>query len=294
MCLFAKNMDVVRDAVLVAAGLGTRMFPSSAYQAKETLPLVDVPLLTHLIMEAKAAGITRFHVVTSPVKSFESMLEDKQHLHALRSDLERSLFHITEGLEVHTHLQLEPKGVGNAIEAALGAIDGPFLVMLGDNLMMDVHAPTTAYAPSMASKHLVDAFAAHGEATVGLMEVAEHEVSHYGIVALNGSKITDVVEKPSTEDAPSRLAMCGRYVFPATTSKLLEMHTYERHGELQSIALQQHWMSEGTLHGVVFEDTQWYDSGSPILWLQAQVDHALRRSDLHSEFRAWLEQRLQD
>jgi UTP--glucose-1-phosphate uridylyltransferase len=294
MCLFAKNMDVVRDAVLVAAGLGTRMFPSSAYQAKETLPLVDVPLLTHLIMEAKAAGITRFHVVTSPVKSFESMLEDKQHLHALRSDLERSLFHITEGLEVHTHLQLEPKGVGNAIEAALGAIDGPFLVMLGDNLMMDVHAPTTAYAPSMASKHLVEAFASHGEATVGLMEVAEHEVAHYGIVALNGSKITDVVEKPSPEDAPSRLAMCGRYVFPATTAKLFEMHTYERHGELQSIALQQHWMSEGTLHGVVFENTQWYDSGSPILWLQAQVDHALRRPDLHSDFRAWLEQRLQD
>ena len=171
LCLLREVMDVVRDAVLVAAGLGTRMFPTSAFSPKESLPLVDVPLLTHLVMEAKAANIERLHVVVSPTKSFEPWMEDRRSLHALQSHLDQALFNATDGLEILYHVQHEPKGVGNAIEAALDAINGPFLVMLGDNLLMDVHATATDYRPSQASKRLVEAFQNHGQATVGLMEV---------------------------------------------------------------------------------------------------------------------------
>ena len=287
-------MEPVRDAVLIAAGLGTRMFPASAFTPKESLPLLDVPLLVHLVMEAKAAGIQRLHVVTSPSKSFDAVLEDRSELHALQDHLDPSLFNATAGLEVHVHLQQQPKGVGNAMEAALHAVSGPFLVMLGDNLLMDVHSTAEAYEASQASKRLIDAFAKTGEATVGLMEVESEDVSKYGIVALEGQRIVDMVEKPSPEQAPSRLAMCGRYVFPADSSDLLATYTYESHGELQSIAMQEHWMRAGRLHGVVLEGTQWYDSGAPLLWLQAQVDHALRRDDLAEPFARWLRQRLED
>ena len=171
LCLLWSVMEPVRDAVLIAAGLGTRMFPVSAFTPKESLPLLDVPLLTHLILEAKAAGIERLHVVTSPTKSFDALLEDRSSLHALRDPLDPALFHAANGIEVMTHLQHEPKGVGNALEAALDAISGPMLVMLGDNLLMDTHATSAGYAASQASKRLVEAFAGTGEATVGLMEV---------------------------------------------------------------------------------------------------------------------------
>ena len=287
-------MDVVRDAVLVAAGLGTRMFPISAFSPKESLPLVDVPLLTHLIMEAKEANIQRLHVVVSPTKSFEPWLNDRRDLHGLQAHLDETLFHATAGLDVQIHIQHEPKGVGNAIEAALDAVDGPFLVMLGDNLLMDTHTSTESYAPSTASKRLVDAFHLHGHATVGLMEVEENDIPNYGIVGMDGHRIVSMAEKPSREDAPSRLALCGRYVFPANTQALLKTYTYEDHGDLQSIALQQHWMNEGALYGLVLDGTQWYDSGAPLLWLKAQGDHARRRADYSDDMRAWLEERLKD
>ena len=294
LCLLSPTMEHVRDAILVAAGLGTRMFPVSALQPKETLPLVDVPLLTHLVMEAKAANIERLHVVLSPIKSLDGFFADQSALAAYRDDIDATLFNIAEGLELHTHIQLEPKGVGNAIEAALDGITGPMLIMLGDNLLMDVHAPTSAYQPSNASRYLVEAYQKTGEPTVALMEVEPEDVVHYGIVDLDGDRISSIVEKPTRSEAPSRFALCGRYVFPSTTQALLQTYSYALHGDLQTIALQEHWMNEGTLHGLVLQDTQWYDSGSPLLWLQAQVDHALRRPDMSSSMRAWLQRRLND
>lgn len=294
LCLVWVVMDTVRDAVLIAAGLGTRMFPASAFSSKESLPLVDVPLLTHLVLEAKEAGIERIHIVTSPSKSFDSLLEDRRDLHALRPHLDESLFHAVADLEVQVHLQHQPMGVGNAIEAALGAVNGPFLVMLGDTLMMDTHAPIDAFTPSGCSKRLIEAYMSTGEATVGLMEVDEGAVSQYGIVAMDGPRINHIVEKPTVAEAPSRLALCGRYVFPKETDKLLQAYSYEAHGDLQSIALLEHWMNEGTLHGIVFDEAQWYDSGAPLLWLKAQVDHALRRPDYREEFTHWLKRRLDD
>ena len=284
-------MDKVRDALLVAAGIGTRMFPVSASVPKESLPLVDVPLLTHLLLEAKQAGIERLHIITSPSKSFDSLLEDRRHLHVHRADLDGDLFHATDGLEVLIHVQKEPKGVGNAMEAALHAVDGPFLVMLGDNLLMDEHASTEAYVPTKVSKRLIDAYHRFSQPTVGLMEVDAASVSHYGIVGMDGDRIVSMVEKPTIDQAPSRLAMCGRYVFPADMKTLLQTCSYEQFGDLQSIEVLKRYIDENQLHGLVLDETQWYDSGAPLMWLKAQVDHALRRPDVQDEFRTWLTNR---
>ena len=285
-------MQAVQDALIVAGGLGTRMFPVSAMQAKETLPLVDVPLLTHLILEAKAAGATRIHIILSPKKNLDGFLTDRSELASYRPDLDSALFNPIEGLEVRTHYQMEPKGLGNAIETALDDVQGPFLVLLGDNVLLNHHAPSTHYEPSHASLRLVEHFMQHNRPTVGLLEVPESHVHHYGIVEMEGHRIVGMVEKPSLEEAPSRLALCGRYLFPRTTQALLKQFDYDTHGEMQSIALQQHWMNEGELDGVQYPDMQWYDSGTPLMWLQAQVDHALRRPEYEDEMRAWLDQRL--
>lgn len=287
-------MQHVRDALIVAGGLGTRMFPISAIQPKETLPLVDVPLLTHLVMEAKNAGATRLHIILSPRKNFGDFLTDRSDMASMRPELDTALFNITKDIEIFTHIQHEAKGIGNALQCALHAVEGPMLVLLGDNVLMDVHSPTTAFEPSTASRRLVEQFNNHGHATVGLMEVPEDQVSQYGIVSMTGSTITGMVEKPTLSEAPSRMAMCGRYVFPDSTQALLEEYSFERCGDLQTIALQEHWMNEGTLQGVLLDEMQWYDSGSPLLWLQAQVDHALRRPEYSDPMRAWLQERLKD
>ena len=255
-------MTTVRDALLVAAGLGTRMFPASAFVPKESLPLVDVPLLTHLILEAKQAGVERIHIITSPMKSFDGLLEDQRHLHPHRAHLDAALFHATADVEVLIHVQEEPKGVGNAMEAALHAVDGPFLVMHGDNLLMDHHASTDAYAPSNASKRLVEAYDRCHQPTVGLIEVDEAALHHYGIVGMEGDRITSIVEKPTPDRAPSRLAMCGRYVYPADMKDHLNACTFEAFGDLQSIEVLNRYIEGQRLHGLVLNETQWYDSGA--------------------------------
>ena len=292
LCLLGDSMTKVRDALLVAAGLGTRMFPVSAFVPKESLPLVDVPLLTHLIMEAKQAGVERIHIITSPMKSFDGLLEDQRHLHPHRAHLDAALFHATADVEVLIHVQEEPKGVGNAMEAALHAVDGPFLVMHGDNLLMDHHASTDAYAPSNASKRLVEAYDRCHQPTVGLIEVDEAALHHYGIVGMEDDRITSIVEKPTPDRAPSRLAMCGRYIYPADMKDHLNACTFEAFGDLQIIEALNRYIEGQRLHGLVLNETQWYDSGAPLMWLKAQVDHALRRPDLNEAFRAWLEHRL--
>ena len=285
-------MTAVRDALLVAGGLGTRMLPTSASVPKEALPLVDVPALVHLAREAVTAGVERLHIVSSPRKDMRALLGDHAWLLDRRPDLDPQLLSPFADVEVHVHIQHEPLGLGNAIECALDSIDGPFLVLLGDNILLDQHTPPHAFTPSNASLQLVEHFQSNGLPCVGLLPVSLSEVSNYGVVRLDGQRILEICEKPNPEDAPSNLVICGRYLFTSDAKSLLEKYDVQTHGELQSIALQQHWMSNDGLLGVELSGYQWYDSGKPLPWLQAQVDHALRRSDLSEEFRSWLTARL--
>jgi len=284
-------MAAVEDAVLVAGGMGSRMLPASAAIAKEALPLVDIPALSHLAREAVAAGAKRIHIITSPKKDLSQLLKDNSWLHDTRPDLSAELLSPFNDVEVLVHVQEVPKGFGDALSCALHAIDGPFMVLLGDNILLDSFNSTSNYIPSSASKKLVEAYLRTGLPCVGLAAVNDPE--NYGVVSMDGELVKDIIEKPVREDAPSNLVLCGRYVFTSDTSKLLSLYDYEQYGELQSIAIQQHWMQNEGLVGVELKGFQWYDSGAPLPWLKGQIDYALRRGDMSDELRSWLTDRLQ-
>lgn len=285
-------MGAIHDALLVAGGLGTRMLPTSASVPKEALPLIDVPALVHLAREAIAAGVSRLHIVTSPRKDLSNLLGDHSWLKERRPNLDRVLLAPFADVEVHIHVQKVPLGLGNAIQSALHAINGPFLVLLGDNLLIDHHSTLESFVPSQASAELVKSFTQHGRPCAAMMAVEPEEVSNYGVVRMEDSRIVEIVEKPTPEQAPSNLVLCGRYIFTSDASDLLDHYDVETYGELQSIALQKHWMKNDGMYGVVLDGYQWYDSGKPLPWLKAQVDHALRREDMSDAFRAWLIERL--
>ena len=130
-------MTVVNDAVIVAAGLGSRMLPTSAYLPKESLPLVDVPAFIHLTREAVNAGVSRIHIITSPSKDFSTFLESKEHYHSLKPEISSTLFTLDESIKFFIHIQHEPLGLGHAILQSLDEIQGAYLVLLGDNIITD-------------------------------------------------------------------------------------------------------------------------------------------------------------
>lgn len=284
-------MAAVEDAVLVAGGIGSRMLPASAAIAKEALPLVDIPILSHLAREAVAAGAKRLHIISSPTKDFSSILKDNSWAKEKRPDIAEELLSPFSDAEVQIHIQEIPRGFGDALSCALGSISGPFLVLLGDNILLDSYSGTTDYTPSNASKILVDAYEKTSLPCVGLAAVEDPE--NYGVVSMNGHLVKEIIEKPMRENAPSNLVLCGRYLFTEDTSDLLSKYSFEEYGELQSIAVQKHWMENKGLVGVELKGFQWYDSGAPLPWLKSQIDYALRREDMRDEIREWLEERLQ-
>ena len=126
MYLLALIMAVVEDALIVAGGLGTRMYPISTFLPKESLPLVDIPVLIHLAQEAKAAGVKRIHIITSPNKDLSPLLKDVSHLHHNRPELDESLFSSFSDIEISVHVQEQQLGLGDAILTALDEVQGPF------------------------------------------------------------------------------------------------------------------------------------------------------------------------
>ena len=285
-------MGKVRNAVIVAAGLGTRMLPTSAYIPKELLPLVDVPVLHHLILEAKAAGCDRIHIITSPTKDFTPLQENLTKTYPMYTK-EQSLLHPLEGVEVFYHTQYEQKGLGHAILMARDGIQGPFLVLLGDNILTSNHAALHEFMPSNVSKQLVELYEEHMQPCAAIYDVGIDRVGNYGIVSLKADLITSIVEKPKQEDAPSTFALCGRYIYGEDTFDLLDHYSVEEHGEMQSIELLSHWMRADTLRAVHLPNTvAWYDSGLPLEWLKSQIDHALKRPEYAQTLRTWLQARM--
>ena len=285
-------MGTVRDAVIVAAGLGTRMLPTSAYVPKELLPLVDVPALHHLIFEARAAGCDRIHIITSPNKDFAYLNQD---LNQTFPTYNKGNTHLNplQGVDVFFHTQHEQKGQGHAVMMARDEINGPFLVLLGDNILTANHAELSDFKPSAVSKNLVELFERYGRPCVSLYDVGIDRVGDYGIVSLNEGTITSIVEKPSPADAPSTFALCGRFIYGEDTFDLLERYSVEEYGEMQSIELLRHWMKNGELRAdLLTNEIAWYDSGLPLEWLKSQVDHALLRPEYQQQFRTWLAKRL--
>ncbi len=292
-------MAAINDAIILAGGSGTRMLPASLYVPKETLPMIDTPLINHLIWEVARAGVSRIHLVLSQRKKdiLSDFLENGiVHESQVRADLPRESLRLgLDGLRIIPHIQEKPGGVADAISTAIDQIDGPFLVLLGDMLLLDGHVGPKNSGPefaSTASSRLVSMFEETGLPNVGICPVESDEISKYGVVGLSDGMVVEIMEKPSSEETPSEYVLCGRYVMPGNTREILEHYPISEFGEMQSIQLLNHLVVNGGLQAVKLDRMKMYDSGDPLAWLRSQIDHVLNRSDIGSSLENWIRGRL--
>jgi UTP--glucose-1-phosphate uridylyltransferase len=270
--------------------LGTRFLPATKAQPKEMLPLVDKPAIQHVVEEAVAAGLRDILIITGRGKRaiedhFDRSFELEHYLEKSgKFELLKEIQAIAEMADIHYVRQGEPRGLGHAVSVARQHVgDEPFAVMLGDDIMA---------AGSTVLSDMVDIHERYGRSVVALKEFPRSEISAYGCAlpeAVDDSlvRILDVVEKPTPEEAPSNLAVMGRYVFTPEIFDCLERIQPGAGGEMQltdAIAL---LLEQQTIYGYVFEDGR-YDIGAKLDYLRATVELAINREDLGPQFRAFL------
>jgi UTP--glucose-1-phosphate uridylyltransferase len=286
----------VRKAVFPAAGWGTRFLPATKAQPKEMLPLIDKPIIQYGVEEAVAAGIEQIIIVTSTHKGaiedhfdlnyeLEKVLEEKGEIEKLRQV--RAIADLAQLAYVR---QKEQLGLGHAILMAKDLIGHePFAVLLPDDIVV-------ADRPCIGQ--LIHAYEQTHSSVVAVAEVPAAEVSRYGIVAAevdeshpDGGRLrrmTAIVEKPSPADAPSTLAVIGRYVLTPKIFDKLEQTQRGAGGEIQLTDAIEALMDEQSVFTYEFEGVR-YDAGTTLGWLQATVEMALQRPDLATEFRRHLQ-----
>lgn len=281
---------VVRKAVIPAAGLGVRFLPATKAQPKEMLPLVDKPTIQYIIEEAIASGIEDILVVTgrhkraiedhfdrSPVLEMQLQSKGKEDLLRLVQDL-------SEMVDIYYVRQKEPRGLGHAVYCARKFIGEEFFaVLLGDDIVL-------SEVPCL--KQLLDLHAATGATVIAVQEVAAEEVSKYGIVAGEEVKpgvwrVIDLVEKPRPEEAPSRLAIMGRYVIHPRIFPILAETPPGAGGEIQLTDALRVLCKEQPVYALAFTGRR-YDVGDKLGYLQATIEIALQRPDLAADFTAYL------
>jgi UTP--glucose-1-phosphate uridylyltransferase len=284
----------VTKAVVPAAGLGTRFLPATKATPKEMLPVVDKPAIQYVVEEAVAAGLDDILFISGRGKRaledhFDRNVELETVL-AAKGDGERlaAVADATDLARVHYVRQGDPLGLGHAVLAAKYHVGHePFAVLLGDDLI-DVRDPLLTTMLAVREQF--------GGSVVALMRVPADQVSLYGCAAVQGDgdvvDITDLVEKPAVEDAPSDLAIIGRYVLDPAVFEVLERTKPGRGGEIQlTDALRAlTTMSPGDgggVRGVVFHGRR-YDTGDKLSYLQAVITIAADRDDLGPPLRAWL------
>jgi len=287
---------MVTKAVIPAAGLGTRFLPATKAMPKEMLPVVDKPAIQYVVEEAVAAGLDDVLFVTGRSKrSLEDHFDRNLELEVALShkgDLDRlALVNAsTELARIHYVRQGDPKGLGHAVLVAEQHVGNePFAVLLGDDLIDE----RDQILPAMLK--VQEKF---GGSVIALMEVPQDQISLYGCAATEVTsmadvvRITDLVEKPTVSEAPSNLAIIGRYVLDPSVFGVLAKTAPGRGGEIQlTDALRDLAVADpakgGGVHGVIFRGRR-YDTGDKLSYLQAVVRLAADRDDLGPEFRAWL------
>jgi UTP--glucose-1-phosphate uridylyltransferase len=281
----------VRKAVIPAAGLGTRFLPATKAQPKEMLPVVDKPAIQYAVEEAVRAGLDDILIITGRNKRaiedhFDRAVELELDLESKGKHAElREVRAITEMANLHYVRQGEPKGLGHAVSVARQHVgDEPFVVMLPDDLMHE-RAPVL--------EGMLGAFERVGRPVIALMEVAPDEISSYGcagVEVVDGSlvRITSLVEKPKAADAPSNLAVIGRYVLTPDIFGAIERLVPGAGGELQLTDAISALVDTSGVYGWTFVEGR-YDTGNKLDYLRAVVELALERDDIGPPFRALLE-----
>ena len=278
----------VRTAVITAAGFGTRFLPIAKALPKEMLPLVDRPLVHYIVEEAIGAGLDRIIIVTSRGKTvtedyFDLAPELERTLEARGNPRLDEIRRISRMADIVAVRQREPLGLGHAVLAAKRAVGNePFVVYLPDDLIRGATSVTQQMLP---------AFERHGS-IVAVEAVAPERVSAYGIVAgteveAGVLKLSQVVEKPPREQAPSNLGIVGRYVFTPEVFDCLERITPGAIGELQLTDAIAMLVQRGAMYSYAFQGAR-YDCGTPAGLLKASVELALERPDMAPDLREWL------
>src|SRR5689334_22192381 len=285
----------VRKAVFPAAGLGTRFLPATKAMPKEMLPLVDKPLIQYGVEEAKLSGVQNIIIVPGRAKSptedhFNVSFELEHRLETRhKKDLLATVRAVSDMIDIAYVRQKEALGLGHAVLRAHDLVaDEPFAVILSDDII-DAETP--------ALRQLLDVYEFYSAPVLALMEVPKEQISAYGVVDAepvghNGGRdrlyrIRNLVEKPKAQDAPSNLAIIGRYVLTPEVFQSIETIEPGSGGELQLTDGLKHLLRSRPIYGYRFEGTR-YDAGDKLGFLKATVEFALKRYDLGDEFRAYL------
>ena len=286
----------VRKAIIPAAGLGTRFLPATKAQPKEMLPIVDKPTIQYIIEEAVASGIEDIIVVTGRNKRsiedhFDRSIELELELERTgKTDMLQMVRDISEMANLHYIRQKEPRGLGHAILAASHFIgDEPFAVLLGDDVVV---------SKKPCLKQLLDVYAKYQTTILGVQTVPHEAVSKYGIVDGHRVddriyKVDDMVEKPDVNDAPTDVAVLGRYIITPEIFPLLETQDAGKGGEIQLTDALRRLAKEQPVYAYDFKGHR-YDVGTKTGFLQANIEFALRDDSLKDEMKAYLNRLHQD
>ena len=278
--------QTVKKAIIPAAGLGTRFLPATKAQAKEMLPIVDKPTLQYIIEEAIESGIEEILIVTGRNKKsiedhFDRSVELELELEQKgKTAMLEMVQDISNMVNIHYIRQKEPKGLGHAIHCAKSFIGNePFAVLLGDDIV-DASTPCL--------KQMIDAYDEYKTTVLGVQEVAKENVDKYGILDVKHIedrvyKVKDMVEKPAVEEAPSNIAILGRYIITPEIFNILENQAPGKGGEIQLTDALQTLATKEAIYAYNFEGRR-YDVGDKLGFLEATVDFALKRPELRDEF----------
>ena len=275
----------VRKAIIPAAGLGTRFLPATKSQPKEMLPIVDKPTLQYIIEEAINSGIEEILIVTGRSKKsiedhFDRSVELELELEQKgKTEMLKMVQDISNMVNIHYIRQKEPKGLGHAIHCAKSFIGNePFAVLLGDDIV-DADTPCL--------KQLINAYDEYKTSVLGVQKVAKEDTDKYGILDVKHIedrvyKVKDMVEKPNVEDAPSNIAILGRYIITPEIFKILENQEPGKGGEIQLTDALKTLGKQEAIYAYNFEGRR-YDVGDKLGFLEATIDFALKRDNLRDD-----------
>jgi UTP--glucose-1-phosphate uridylyltransferase len=275
---------IIRKTVIPAAGLGTRMLPAAKAVPKELLPILDRPTIQYVVEEAADAGIDDAIIITSKQKPalaahFQANRELEDRLKGGRSSLLESIRSLCQRVQFHFIDQPAQLGLGNAVHQASGQVNNePFLCQLGDAIFSGDLLP---------ARQLVEAHKKFGASIIGLEEVSEEKVSRYGIVGgeqieQGVLKINALVEKPSKETAPSRLAIAARYILTPAIFQCLAQTQPGVGGEIQLTDALRLLLARETIYGVILKAKR-HDIGNPIDWLKTNLIFASHSPQIWKE-----------
>lgn len=283
-------MGKVRKAVIPVAGFGTRMLPAAKAVAKELLPVLDRPTIQYVVEEALWGGIEDVLLITSRGKRaiedhFDADFELEQRLAGTgRQHLLESTAELARALRFHSVRQSEQRGLGHAVLHAKAHVgEEAFLCLLGDTIFSGDTAPAA---------QLIEAHHALGTSVIGLEQVPAEKVGRYGIVGGSAVgegvyKLDALVEKPSVDEAPSRLAIAARYVLSPTIFECLEQTPPGKGGEIQLTDALRRLLEKEVIHGVVLR-SQRHDIGNPVDWLKTNLLYASKDAALWREIQPLL------